>query len=67
MRSFGIKPYGRRLQNKSKNQLVSLGTGQYPVSLEETGKNFYSKILRKIAKFHLAKIFEIPHDKMKFI
>lgn len=46
---------------------VSLGIGQYPVSLEETGKIFTSKILRKIAKFRLAKIFEIPHDKMKFI
>ena len=46
---------------------VSLGIGQYPVSLEEKGKIFTSKILRKIAKFRLVKISEIPHDKIKFI
>ena len=46
---------------------VSLGTWQYPISLDMKGRNFTSKILRKIAKFRLAKIFEIPHDKIKFI
>ena len=65
MRSFGIKAYGRRLQNKSKNQSVSLGIGQYPISLEKKGKNFYSKILRKITKFCPTKASEIPHEKMK--
>ena len=44
---------------------VSLGIGQYPVSLEKKGKNFYSKILRKITKFCPTKASEIPHDKMK--
>ena len=39
---------------------VSLGTWQYPVGLEEKGKIFTSKILRKIAKFRLAKASKIP-------
>ena len=46
---------------------VSLGTWQYPISIEEKGKNFYSKILRKITKFCPTKASEIPHDKIKFI
>ena len=44
---------------------VSLGTWQYPISLEEKGKIFTSKILLKIAKFCPTKASEIPHDKMK--
>lgn len=54
-RGFGIKIYGRRLQNKSKNQSVSLGIGQYPVGLEKKGKIFTSKILLKIANSALQK------------